>query len=196
MNKQALMFALTLPALALGACGGEGAGGNTGTAMVDNGMMAEAPENDTGNSMLGDALGTTGQQFADTAAASDAYEIAAGNLAREKATSQALKDFGAMMVTHHTQSTAKLKTAAAAAKPTVVPHADLNEEQEANLSTLRDATGTDFDVAYKTQQIAAHEKTLTALQSYAATGDVPELKAHAGATAPIVQEHLEKIRDM
>ena len=195
MKKSTFALALTLPAFALlAACGGTT--NTTETAVVDNGATADDPFAGLDNAaMPGEAAGT-GQTFADTAAASDAYEVAAGNLAKEKATSQALKDFGAMMVAAHTDSTVKLKDAAGKATPAITPNPAMTAEQEANLATLRDATGADFDAAYKSQQIAAHQKTLAAMQGYAATGDVPELKAFASATAPVVQAHLEKIEAM
>ncbi len=136
----------------------------------------------------------TGQQFADAAAASDAYEVAAGKLAREKATSPALKDFGNMMVTAHTESTAKVQ--AAAAKAGITPDAEMTDEQEANLKTLQDATGADFDTAYKSQQVTAHQKALAAMQGYSATGDQPDLKAVAAELVPVVQAHLTQIEGM
>lgn len=195
MKKSTLALALSLPAFALlSACGGTT--NTTETVVVDNGAMADDPfAMDNDMAMAGETA-TTGQAFADTAAASDAYEIAAGNLAKEKATSQALKDFGAMMVTAHTESTAKLKDAAAKVTPAITPNPAMTVEQEANLATLRDATGADFDAAYKSQQVAAHAKTLAAMQGYAASGDVAELKAFASTTAPVVQDHLAKIEAM
>jgi putative membrane protein len=138
----------------------------------------------------------TGQQFANTAASTDAYEIAAGKLAKTKATSQALKDFGQMMVDNHTESTANLKKAAAKANPAITPDATMTAEQTANLATLQSATGADFDNAYKSQQIMVHQTALAAMKGYAASGDVPELKDFASSTASVVQTHLEKIQGM
>lgn len=149
--------------------------------MAANDMMAVAPTDDQG--------------FASTAAASDAFEIASGNLAREKATVQGLKDFGAMMVADHTKSTADLK-AAAANVPGVTPNPALNAEQQANLDALRAASGTQFDTLYKAQQVDAHTKALTALQSYAAGGTAQPFKDFATKTAPVVEKHLGEIRGM
>ncbi len=199
MNRY--FFALGLgPAFALGACGGSGEQVTT----VDNVIASDTiiPENSidanavaTLNEDSG-AVVMTGQTFADAAGASDAFEVAAGKLAAQKATAPGLKDFGAMMVTAHTESTAKLKAAGAKAEPAIVPSAKLSAEQEANLATLRDTTGADFDTAYKAQQVVAHEKTLAAVQDYAKNGTVPQLKAFAAEIAPVVQRHLDKIRGL
>ncbi len=199
MNRY--FFALGLgPAFALGACGGSGEPVTT----VDNVIASDTiiPENSidanavaTLNEDSG-AVVMTGQTFADAAGASDAFEVAAGKLAAQKATAQGLKEFGAMMVTAHTESTAKLKAAGAKVAPPIVPSAKLSAEQEANLATLRDTTGADFDTAYKAQQVVAHEKTLAAVQDYAKNGTVPQLKAFAAEIAPVVQQHLDKIRGL
>lgn len=199
MNRY--FFALGLgPAFALGACGG-----SEPVTTVDNIVATDTiiPENsidaNAATGTLNEATGAvvmTGQTFADTAAASDAYEVAAGKLAQQKATAQALKDFGGMMVTAHAESTAKLKAAGGRATPAIVPDPKLSAEQEANLATLRDTTGADFDTAYKAQQVVAHEKALAAVKGYAKDGTVPALQAFAGEVAPIVQQHLDKIRGL
>jgi putative membrane protein len=195
-------FALGLgPAFALGACGGSEPVTTvdnivaTDTTIPENSINANAATGTGVNAMTGAEV-TTGQAFADAAGASDAYEVEAGKLAQQKATAQALKDFGGMMVTAHGDSTAKLKAAAAKATPTITPNPKLSAEQEANLATLRQATGADFDTAYKAQQVVAHEKTLAAVQDYAANGTVPELKGFATTIAPVVQTHLDKARGL
>lgn len=193
MNRY--FFALGLgPAFALGACGGQG---NETVTTVDNIVASDTSmANDMDANAMAATMASPAQAFADAAGASDYYEVEAGKLAQEKASSQALKDFGGMMVTGHTESTEKLKAAGAAASPAITPNAVLNAEQEANLATLRSATGADFDAAYKTQQIAAHEKALAAIQDYAVNGDVPEIKAWAADTAKVVQMHLDKIKSL
>lgn len=200
MNRY--FFALGLgPAIALGACGGSEPVTTvdniiaTDTIIPENSIDANAATGTDVNASTG-AVVMTGQAFADAAGASDAYEVAAGKLAQQKATAQALKDFGGMMVTAHTESTAKLKAAGGKATPGIEPNPKLSAEQETNLATLRDATGADFDTAYKAQQVVAHEKMLAAVQDYARSGTVPELKAFAGEVAPIVQQHLDKIRGL
>lgn len=139
---------------------------------------------------------STPQGFVDMAASSDMYEIEAGKLAQEQGKSQAVKDFGAMMVKDHTASTDKLKAAGAKASPAITPNPVLTAEQEANLSALRAADGAAFDAAYKTQQVAAHEKALALVKDYAASGDVPELKKFASDAEKIVQAHLTKIKGL
>lgn len=188
------------PALALAACGGNETATNTAT--VDN-MTGMAMPGDAGltdnvaeNAAIADAALSPAQKFANDVGASDYYEVEAGKLAQEKAQAQGLKDFGKLMVEHHTASTDKLKAAGGKASPAITPNPALTAEQEANLAALRAADGAAFDAAYKTQQVAAHEKALAAVKDYAATGDVPELKKFASDAEKIVQAHLTKIKGL
>jgi putative membrane protein len=196
--KHKLMLA-ALPALALAACGGGATDANT--VAIDNAavpagetIVADNTANDT--AMTDPAAPMTGQQFADTAAASDMFEIESAKLARDKATAAPVKEFAAMMIKDHTASTAKLKDAAAKAEPAITPSPAMNAEQTANLEALRAASGAAFDTLYKQQQVAAHQKALAALQGYAASGDVPSLKAFAGETAKVVEAHFRHVSAM
>lgn len=204
MTKKHLLVLGVAPLLALGACGGNA---NDSTAVADNGAsVTNAPAGDAMadnmgamNGMADNAMAAapmSGQDVANTLAASDAYEIAAGKLAQQKATTKALKDFGKEMVDDHTKSTAKLKTAAGKASPAITPVPAMTDEQQANLKTLQSATGTDFDAAYKTQQVAAHEKALATLRAYGASGDVPSLRDFARDAQDMVSNHYDKIKGM
>ncbi|WP_066797146.1 DUF4142 domain-containing protein [Sphingomonas soli] len=182
------------PVLALAACSSNETTSTTNLTTMESPVPME--NMDMGNGTMAAMPVSAGQAFADMAGASDWYEVEAGKLAQEKATSQALKDFGAMMVKGHTESTEKLKAAGAKASPAITPNPALNAEQEANLAVLRDATGAAFDTAYKAQQVAAHEKALAAMKDYAANGDVPALKTFAAETSKVVQMHLDRIKGM
>lgn len=185
-----------VPALALAACGGNET--TTTNTTTDNISALDVPAdaNMADNTAIADAALSPAQKFANDVGASDYYEVEAGKLAQEKAQAKGLKDFGKMMVEHHTASTDKLKAAGVKASPAITPNPALTAEQEANLAALRSADGAAFDAAYKTQQIAAHEKALAAVKDYAATGDVPELKKFAGDAEKIVQAHLKKIKSL
>ncbi len=136
----------------------------------------------------------TGQEFADKAAKSDAFEIAAAKLAREKATSPDIKGFAAMMTKDHTASTAKVKKAAGEASPAITPDPALTDDQNGKLADLGKLSGADFDKEYASQQVDAHQAALSLMTLYADHGDVPSLKTAAGEIKPKVQAHLDRIK--
>lgn len=202
--KKHLLILSAAPIFALAACGGNSNGGTD--AMNSGDTVANTPAGDT----MGDNMGAmngmdgnttaaapmTGQDFANTVVASDAYEIAAGKLAQQKATAADLKSFGKQMVEDHTKSTAMLKTAAGKASPAITPAPAMTDEQQANLKTLESATGTQFDTAYKSQQVVAHQKALAAVQAYANAGDVAQLRDFAKDAAPVISKHYDMIKGM
>ena len=132
-----------------------------------------------------------GQGFADKAGKSDAFEIAAANLAKTNADSAEVKKFAATMIEAHTGSTAKIKAAAAKATPAIKPDPMLTSDQQSKLDDLAKLKGADFDKAYIDNQVSAHEDALSLMKNYADNGDTPSLKAAAGEIAPVVQKHLD-----
>lgn len=136
----------------------------------------------------------TGQEFADAAAKSDAFEIAAAKLAAGQASSPMVKDFAKMMISAHMESTAKIKKAANTANPGIMPAATLTKDQTDDLAELRALTGAKFDDEYIDGQVDAHEDALALMQKYAADGTVPSLKTAASEIAPNVKRHLESAK--
>lgn len=134
----------------------------------------------------------TAQQFAETAAGSDLFEIETGKLAQQKGSSAAVKDFGEMLVTEHTKSSTELKAAAAkvpgVALP-VVPPAEL----QAKFDALKGLSGDAFDRQFIVDQTAAHQQTLATLNAYAAGGDAQPLKEFASRATGVVQKHLNEL---
>jgi putative membrane protein len=184
--KYAAMIAVSAAALALAACGkkDEPAAPETSATDMSAGMPAPA------------ASMTAGQSFANAAASSDAFEIETSQLAAQKATSAKVKAFAQNMVKAHTDSTAKLKTAAAAATPPLTPVPQMSPLQQQTLTELQGKSGADFDTAYAKAQVDAHQMTLDALKAYSASGDVPSLKSFATELVPIVTAHLNMAKGL
>ena len=188
---------LSATALALAGCGRKDETTTTtinsvtadtsGTIVADNGVL------DNGVAV---APVSGGQAFANTAAASDAFEIAESQLAAANAQSAAIKSFAKKMIEAHTGSTAKLKTIASGLTPAITPDATLTPDQQSKLDALKSKTGADFDTAYAADQVAAHEAALDALRTYSTGGDVPELKTFATGLVPTVTAHLNMAKSL
>jgi len=176
-------FLAAAGALALAACGSGADDAATDATTAEYAAAADAA-----------TVAMDAQTFADTAAASDMYEIEAGKLAQEMGSSDAVKDFGGMMVEAHTKSSADLKSAAAEADGVTVDP-QLTAKHQSDLDALRNA-GEMFDAIYKTQQVAAHEAALALLTDYGTNGDSEPLKAFATNTRPVVEEHLMHAREL
>jgi putative membrane protein len=180
------LAALSAATMALAACGSK----------ADN----AAPETNLATAQMNDTVAapalSPGQAFANTAAASDAFEIASSKLAIATSRLTAIKSFASKMIDGHTASTAKLTAAAAAASPALTPDATLTREQQAKLDALKTAEGNAFDQAYVDDQVAGHEATLAALKDYSANGDVASLKTFAAGLVPTVTAHLDMAKGL
>ena len=190
-----IVATLAASAIALAACGQKNenadvATANSGVTDTNVGLPADMNTSSTA------AVPTGGQAFANTAAASDAFEIATSQLAQEKAQSAAVKKFAGQMITAHTESTAKLKSVASGLATPITPDPTLTAQQQSVLDDLRTKSGAAFDQAYVAGQQAGHQQTLDALNTYAANGDVAELKSFAAGLSPTVAAHLNMAKGL
>jgi len=128
--------------------------------------------------------------FVDAAATSDMYEVTAGKIALQRASSPDVKEFAQKMVNAHTATTAKLKSILASNNINVTPPAHVDNRRQGMLDDLRGAKAADFDHRYITQQIAAHKEADTLFRGYAKDGDNAAIKDFAATTDKDIKMHL------
>ena len=190
---------MILSVLTLAACGPKAENAADNSVDRAENALSNATEA-TGNMLEYTAIALTPtpspQEFIDMAAKSDAFEIAAAEIAAKNASSQEVKDFAKRMMDAHTKSTADIKKAAAAASPALTPDAALTSDQQGDLSDLRALTGVKFDKEYMDGQVDAHDDALDRMKKYAADGTAPSLKTTAGAIAPVVEQHLASAKEL
>lgn len=190
------LVAILLASTSLAACN------NTEQRAENAAAAVESAADATGNRLENAADATmaavtptpTTADFVNTAAKSDAFEIAAAKLAAKNAASPEVKAFATGMITAHTASTAQIKAAAVKASPAVTPNAALTAAQNEDLADLGKLTGAKFDEEYIEGQVDAHEDALRLMKAYAGDGADAGLKAAAAQIAPAVEGHLGKAR--
>jgi len=191
--KTRLLIAVSGSVLALGACNKSSQVTTNATNATDTNM---AMDNGMAPNGMAEAGPLTAQGFANTAAASDRFEIESSRLAAASASSAAVKSFADKMVSAHSASTAKLKSTLAGMSPALTPDDTLTAEQQSTLDGLRGKTGADFDTAYAAAQVDAHQKALDALKGYSASGDNAALKSFADGLIPTVTAHLNMAKGL
>lgn len=134
-------------------------------------------------------LGTvTPTAFATKAAEGGLAEVQLAELARQQASSDAVKRFADRMITDHGKANTELEALARARNMTLPK--TLNAEHKATLKSLQGKKGAEFDAAYMAAMKKDHVKSIALFQ--AATGPSftdSELKAFASKTLPVIQEH-------
>jgi putative membrane protein len=171
---------------------------NSNDNMAANDMMAnDMMANDmmANDMMMNDAMGNA---TADAAAVDAAFvtwamkgnnsEVAMGKMAQDKGGTQAVKDFGKMLVTDHSAANDKLEALAASAN---VPVTDaLSDEAMAAKPKMEAMSGATFDAAFKTMAIEAHQKDIAKYEAQAKSNDA-QTAAYAEATLPVLRKHLQ-----
>ena len=188
MTRHLLIAGAAVAALSLAACGQKTETKGAATPAE----QAATPDANPAATVITPSNEAAAPDFVAKAAASDMFEVEAAKLAQTKAKNPGVKKFADEMVTAHTKSTADLKKAIADSGQTLALPTALPKDLQDKLSDLGKAEN--FDKAYMDNQVDAHQAALDVLQRYAQDGDVPVIKAFAAATAPTVQQHLEKAR--
>jgi len=136
----------------------------------------------------------TDAQFLARAARSNQFEIVTGELAQQRAASDAVKALGAMFVTHHTQ---QLAAGAAVAQQLGIPvPKDLSPAQRAQVDLLSRLSGRRFDRAWIRIQLLAHIKAVNLHLAGALTGDTKAVRDLALAGLPVVVTHLRELLEL
>ena len=100
-----------------------------------------------------------------------------------------------MIIADHTRLSSEL-TAAAQSAGVPTPPPSLAPHHAQMLEQLRATPAGNFDAVYRQQQVLAHQEALNVHRTYAASGDVPALRAAATRAVPAIEMHLQRVQSM
>ena len=123
-------------------------------------------------------------------------EIREGNIARDRATAKAVKDFAAMMAADHALQASKTENALAKKE---IPSADsdlsrqMDTDSGKQVAALRALTGAEFDRAYMDRTIAFHRYVIETIdKTLKPAAKKKEVIAAVAETRAAEKKHLEK----
>jgi putative membrane protein len=137
------------------------------------------------------AQGVSTQDFVTKVAISDMFEVESSKLALDKQPDQDTKPFAEQMVKDHTKTTGELTALVRSGKVKANLPTALDAEHQKKLDELKGLSGKAFDTAYDQAQLKGHQDAVALFQSYANSGDNPDLKTWASTTLPHLKEHLQ-----
>ncbi len=143
--------------------------------------------------MKSDMTASSDQQFMMKAAQGGMAEVELGKLAKDHASSQAVKNFGQQMSDDHGKANDELKDLAS--KKNVTLPAEVNAEDRATMDRLSKLNGKAFDRAYMRDMVTDHKKDVAEFEKEANSGMDPDVKAWAAKTLPTLQHHLEMAQE-
>jgi putative membrane protein len=134
------------------------------------------------------------------------FEVAAGDLARRKGQSPAVKDFGAQLVRDHRDADEKVMSYARrhGVEPDRVADsggliARSRAEHDRQLAQLRATDGAAFDRAFSDMMVKGHERAIGLVTSADVSAIDPQLKALLQDLLPRLTEHeqmAQRVRDV
>jgi putative membrane protein len=166
-------------------------------------MMAQTtpmPGSGQATPMPGAMMGQAGQvtagerAFVVAAAQGNVAEIRAGELARQRTTSQPVRQFAQRMINDHTRANQELMQIAS--RHGITPPSTPDPADQAAYQTLQQLSGTAFDRQYLEQQYGGHVTQHAMYETAADRSQTPDIRAYAQRTAPIIQQHIEMLRSM
>ena len=117
-----------------------------------------------------------------------------GNLAQDKASSDAVKELGKRMVEAHTQTSEQLKQAAAALN-IQVPAEPPRKAKKAE-DKLAKLSGADFDRAYAKMAADEQKQTVKQFEREAKNGKVPGVRDFAAKSLSAEQERQKQAEEL
>lgn len=144
----------------------------------------------------GAATPTSADGFVENAAIGDLYEIESSRLALQRSSSAEVRAAAAKMIVDHTANSHHLASALEMNETVGVaaPPSGLDARRAKMVEHLREAPDDAFDKTYLSQQVLAHEETVALMQTYAKSGENPQLRSLAMSAAPVVERHLKHMQ--
>jgi putative membrane protein len=134
------------------------------------------------------------KKFVKESALGGMTEVELGKLAAQKASSDAVKQFGQRMVDDHSKANDQLKQVAG--KSNIEIPASLDSKHQSRIDKLSKLSGPAFDKAYVKDQVKDHKHDVDEFKSEAQNGSDPNVKQFAMQTLPTLEAHLNAVKDL
>jgi putative membrane protein len=141
-----------------------------------------------------DSSASSDRRFSANAAAGGMAEVKLGQLAQEKASSEAVKSFGKRMVEDHSKAGEQLKETAKGEK--IQLPFEMTAADKAAYDRLDKLSGAEFDRAYMQMMVKDHEEDVAEFKREATSGKNKALKDFAEQTLPTLEDHLKEAREV
>ncbi len=139
-----------------------------------------------------EALGPA--SFVQQAAASNEFEIRSAEIALRRSQDPQVIEFAQAMLDDHRRAQGQLKSGADADSVAIVMK--LSMEQKQTLTALEQAEESQFNSAYMSAEMKAHDQAIRLLGAYADHGPAGSLKTYAVANYPLVRTHKVRAQSL
>jgi putative membrane protein len=191
MKKLSLIVAACIAFSAFQACGDSESSDAVESANESNEVKQDSA-NHTGSGQASGPVSEEDSKFAVEAASGGLMEVQLGQLAQQKASSQRVKDFGAMMVRDHSKANDELKSLAGMKNITLPPAP--GEDHMEHIKKLSEKSGAEFDRDYMKMMVDDHQEDVDKFEKCSNDAKDGDLKAFATKTLPVLRTHLDSAK--
>jgi putative membrane protein len=139
-------------------------------------------------------LSNSDYKFAVAATRANTSEVDLGQLAAQKATDPAVRQFAERMVRDHSKANQQLSQILSQKGVTVPTETSSSEQRE--VDRLQKLNGAEFDKAYIEHMIRDHKKDVKEFEKASQKSEDGDIKAFAANTLPVLQDHLKMAQDL
>lgn len=139
------------------------------------------------------AKDSPGQAFIKKAIEGNLSEVAVGQLAQQKGSSDGVKNLGRQLETDH--SSANQQAISLANSMSVTPPSEPGKQQKATYQKLSKLSGEAFDREFIKEAVADHKKDIAEYQQEAKRQNDPAA-GYASQTLPALQNHLQMAQSL
>lgn len=150
--------------------------------------------NDSSRTTTENKKSSADETFAKKAAAGGMAEVKLGQLAEERGSNPAVKNFGRRMVQDHSKANDELKSTTS--RENVELPTDMDKSDQATYDRLSKLSGDAFDKAYARDMVKDHSKDVSEFQKEAKNGRDENIKNFAAQTLPTLQSHFDQARQL
>lgn len=170
-------------------------GGNTGTTGTGevSGQMTSVGRYAAMGVQMG-SLHRKDMKFVMEANSSNSMELQLSQIALQKATSPAVKEFAQMMVQHHTMAGQEMKQLLSS-KGTAIPDSVMLPAHRMRMEMLQNLQGADFDKAYMRIMVDAHEEDLDEYEDVLDDARDADIRTFANKMLPTLRTHYSHAKD-
>lgn len=132
------------------------------------------------------------RDFAEEASKGGLLEVTLGNLAKERATTSSIKEFGQKMVNDHTKANNELM--AILKRKNMPVDVSYDKDQQKLIDKLSNLGGKDFEKEYVDAMVKDHNDDVDDFKKAIDNVSDQELKSWAQNTLPILEQHRAEIK--
>jgi len=148
------------------------------------------PDQAQGNNQNMSKMSSSDTKFVQKAAQGGLAEVQLGQMAQEKASSDAVKQFGARMVHDHADANKKLEQIAQ--RDGIPVPKTLDAKDQMLKQHLEKLSGPAFDRAYMQNMVKDHKQDVAEFEHEANSGKNADVKQFAADTVPTLKSHLQQ----